>query len=66
MAAKISTQVVDRSITAGVGFNRAEALAARGVAPSLRADAMDREAGEDMVLDLDMASVEAGRVRLLA
>jgi hypothetical protein len=65
MAAKISTQVVDRSITAGVGSNREEVLVVRGVAPSLRADAMDCEAGEDMVLDLDMALVEAGRDRLL-
>jgi hypothetical protein len=65
MAARISTQVVARSITAGVGSNREEALVVRGVAPSLRADAMDREAGEDMVLDLDMALVVAGRDRLL-
>jgi hypothetical protein len=64
MAARISTQVVALSTTAVVGSSRE--VVVRGVAPSLRADAKDCEAGEDMVLDLDMASVEAGRVRLLA
>jgi hypothetical protein len=64
MAARISTQVVALSITAGVDFNREEVV--RGAAPSLRADAMDCEAGEAMALDLVMALVEAGRARLLA
>jgi hypothetical protein len=64
MAARISTQVVALSTTTVVGSSRE--VVVRGVAPSLRADAKDCEAGEDMVLDLDMASVEAGRVRLLA
>jgi hypothetical protein len=66
MAARTSTQVVALSTTAVVGSSREEVSVVRGVAPSLRADAKDCEAGEDMVLDLDMASVEAGRVRLLA
>jgi hypothetical protein len=64
MAARISTQVVALSTTAVVGSSRE--VVVRGVAPSLRADAKDCEAGEDMVLDLDMASVEVGRARLLA